>query len=202
MSLLDLERAATASKMNKVELGDEESIIETGMGENVTMCNTFLGRLSHAARELELYGFESRGIERVDHKDRAPQSWFDLCLIWCVNCCSFVLRFYGYISVASKQTSDTCPRTSAGLTLSNLCVGLIGPALFNLSLPETLRVVWGGCALGSLCSVYLACFGKRNGLQALVSSRFVFGWYGSMIMALLNGFTTISYGILDSILGA
>lgn len=88
------------------------------------------------------------------------------------------------------------------MNLSTLAAGLIGPVVFNLSLPQTLGIIWGGGALGATCSAYLATFGKRNGLRALVSSRFVFGWFGAMVMAALNIFTETSYGILDCILSA
>lgn len=52
-----------------------------------------------------------------------------------------------------------------------------------------------------MASAYMAVYGKRNGLRALASSRFAFGYHGAMVMALFNAFTEVSYGIIDCILG-
>lgn len=55
--------------------------------------------------------------------------------------------------------------------------------------------------LGAAFSAYLATFGKRNGLRALVNSRYAFGFYGAMVMSFLNIVTEVVYGILACILG-
>jgi purine-cytosine permease-like protein len=68
-------------------------------------------------------------------------------------------------------------------------------------MPQTIGIIWGIGALGSICSAYMAIFGKRNGLRALTSSRYAFGYYGAMVMSGLNIFTEVSYGIIDCILG-
>lgn len=72
---------------------------------------------------------------------------------------------------------------------------------YNLSFGQTVGIAWSVAALGSAASAYMAVYGKRNGLRALASSRFAFGWYGAMVMALFNAFTEVSYGIIDCILG-
>jgi purine-cytosine permease-like protein len=58
-----------------------------------------------------------------------------------------------------------------------------------------------GAALGSACSAYMAIFGKRNGLRALVNSRYVFGYYGAMVMSALNILTEVVFGVLACIQG-
>jgi purine-cytosine permease-like protein len=82
-----------------------------------------------------------------------------------------------------------------------LSTGLLGPYVFNLSFNETCAIIWGFGALGTVCSAYLAIFGKIHGMRALVNSRYAFGYYGAMVMAFLNNLTNIAYGVLDCILG-
>ncbi|KAH8900737.1 hypothetical protein GQ53DRAFT_632575 [Thozetella sp. PMI_491] len=134
---------------------------------------TGLEKLGYWARKLDSYGVEARGIERVLPEERRKQNWLALSLIW----------------------------AAGGMNLSSFSVGVYGVLFYNLTLGQTLGIVWGVSALGSLCSAYMATFGKRNGLRALVNSRFAFGWYGSMVMAFLNGFTEVAYGTMDCILG-
>ncbi|KAH8680570.1 permease for cytosine/purines, uracil, thiamine, allantoin-domain-containing protein [Xylariales sp. PMI_506] len=134
---------------------------------------TLFEKIQYWTKKLDSYGFESRGIERVKDDERSKQSWLAISLIW----------------------------ASAGLNLSTFSMGFAGPYYYGLSLPQTIGITWGIGALGSFCSAYMAIFGKRNGLRALVNSRYAFGFYGSIVMAFLNGFTEVSYGIIDCILG-
>ncbi|KAH8669072.1 permease for cytosine/purines, uracil, thiamine, allantoin-domain-containing protein [Xylariales sp. PMI_506] len=150
--------------------GDSISVTAADVENKPT---TILEKIGYWAKKLDSYGFESRGIQRVQPEERTKQNWLAICLVW----------------------------SSAGLNLSSFSMGFTGPYYYNLSLPQTIGIIWGVGALGSICSAYMATFGKRNGLRALVSSRFAFGWYGSMVMAFLNGFTEVSFGILDCILG-
>lgn len=72
---------------------------------------------------------------------------------------------------------------------------------YNLSFGQTVGLLWGMTILGAFISAYLAIFGKRNGLRALVNSRYAFGYYGAMVMSFLNILTELVYGILACILG-
>jgi purine-cytosine permease-like protein len=72
---------------------------------------------------------------------------------------------------------------------------------YNLTFGQTVGIIWGIGGLGSCCSAYLAVFGKKNGLRALVNSRYAFGFYGAMLMSLLNILTELCFGIIACILG-
>jgi hypothetical protein len=92
-------------------------------------------------------------------------------------------------------------RASGGLNLSSYSTGFYGVIGYGLSFGQTCAIAWTVAALGSMASAYMAIYGKKNGLRALASSRFAFGFNGAMVMALFNAFTEVSYGIIDCILG-
>jgi purine-cytosine permease-like protein len=71
-------------------------------------------------------------------------------------------------------------RSSAGLTIGTWTTGLLGPNSFNLTFNQTCAIIWGVGALGSAVSAYVAIFGKKNGLRALINTRFVFGYYSHL----------------------
>lgn len=87
-------------------------------------------------------------------------------------------------------------------TLANLFqVGFLGPAVFNLTFGQTAAIVWTILLIGACCSGYLATFGKKHGLRALVNSRYTFGYYGSMVMSALNILTEMIFGFQACIQG-
>ncbi|KAF8852366.1 hypothetical protein BDZ45DRAFT_600052 [Acephala macrosclerotiorum] len=137
---------------------------------------SYWGVLGKWSRKLESLGVEARGIQPVLPEERTPQSYWGLCMIW-------------YIPA------------SAGLTIGTLTTGIIGPYSFNLTLNQTCAIIWGAGGLGSAVSAYLAIFGKKNGMRALVNTRYIMGYYGAMVIAMLNNLTNIVYGVLDCILG-
>jgi purine-cytosine permease-like protein len=88
------------------------------------------------------------------------------------------------------------------LTLGAFTIGFLGPAVFELSLSDSLAVIWCVGFLGSACAGYIAVFGKRHGLRTLANSRYTFGWYGAMVMSLLNVVTEGVFSVSNAILGA
>lgn len=78
---------------------------------------------------------------------------------------------------------------------------MLGPLYYNLNLAQSIGVIFGGGILGSMCSGYLAIFGKKHGLRALAHCRYTFGYYGAMAMAILNVITEGIFGIQMGILG-
>tara|TARA_R110002060_G_scaffold35469_7_gene46356 strand:+ start:1118 stop:1510 length:393 start_codon:yes stop_codon:yes gene_type:complete len=80
-------------------------------------------------------------------------------------------------------------------------VGYLGPAVFNLTFGQTTAIVWTILLIGACCSGYLATFGKKHGLRALVNSRFTFGYYGAMLMSALNILTEMIFGFQACIQG-
>ncbi|KUJ19432.1 uncharacterized protein LY89DRAFT_642482 [Mollisia scopiformis] len=153
--------------------GDIDFANNDDLISNKDISSSYWGVLGKWSRKLESLGVEARGIQPVRPDERTPQSYWGLCMIW----------------------------ASAGLTIGTLTAGLLGPNVFNLTFNQTCAIIWGAGALGTSVSAYLAIFGKKNGLRALVNTRFIFGYYGAMIIAALNNLTNIVYGVLDCILG-
>jgi len=87
------------------------------------------------------------------------------------------------------------------LTLPVFTIGFYGPLFFNQSFGQSVGIAFGAGALGAATSAYMATFGKKNGLRALVNSRYTFGYYGAMLMAFLNVITEGVFAILDDIVG-
>lgn len=73
--------------------------------------------------------------------------------------------------------------------------------MFNLTFGQTAAIVWTILLIGACCSGYLATFGKKHGLRALVNSRYTFGYYGSMVMSALNILTEMIFGFQACIQG-
>lgn len=44
--------------------------------------SSFSEKLAYYSRKLDAFGFESRGIERVQPEERKKQNWWALSLIW------------------------------------------------------------------------------------------------------------------------
>lgn len=85
--------------------------------------------------------------------------------------------------------------------LGSFTIGFLGPAAFQLDLGTALAIIWCFGLLGSSCAGYVAVFGKRHGLRTLANARFTFGWYGSMICAILNIMTEGVFNVSNAILG-
>lgn len=85
--------------------------------------------------------------------------------------------------------------------MATFTTGTLGNFLFNLSLAQSAAIIWVFGGLGAATAAYVAIFGKRNGLRSMVNSRYVFGYYGTMIMSALNIFTELVFGVLACILG-
>lgn len=168
--------------------------VEVDFGDGISSKPSWSLRLYLALQKLDQYGVESRGIERVPSDERKPATWLTwsgLSLIW------YVSSMTSHLMAQVTESS----RTSAGMGLSNFVVGLIGPLYYNLTLGQTVGILFGAGLLGSLVSGFLAIFGKKNGLRALANSRYTFGYYGAMIMAVLNIITEGAYGTQMGILG-
>lgn len=155
------------------EVGVNELNQEIVDGQVVTISSQYWGLLGRWSRKLDSYGVEARGIQRVLPEERSPQSYWGLCLLW----------------------------ASSGLTIGNFTTGSLANFYYNLTFAEAAGIIWAFGALGSAVSAYCAIFGKRNGLRALVNSRYVFGYYGAMIMSALNILTEVVFGVLACILG-
>lgn len=97
------------------------------------------GFFANAASRLEaLWGFEARGITRVDPADREPAS-------------------------AARDLQIALLWFSANVSANNLIVGIYGPTLFGLGFLDSAMCAVFGALLGSFSTAYMAIWGPRTG---------------------------------------
>ncbi|KAF8928911.1 hypothetical protein BGZ58_009305 [Dissophora ornata] len=118
-------------------------------------------------------GVELRGIERVMPEDRQPKGVINnLLMWWSVNC-----------------------------VLTTVPIGTLGPAVFGMGLRDTILSIVGFTILGCFTTAFCATLGPKLGLRQMVISRFSFGWWGAVVLSLLNIITQIGFSVIAVILG-
>jgi len=106
---------------------------------------------------------ELRGIERVMPEDRHPKGVINnLLMWWSVNC-----------------------------VLTTVPIGTLGPAVFGMGLRDTILSIIGFTILGCFTTAFCATLGPKLGLRQMVISRFSFGWWGAVVLSLLNIITQV-----------
>ncbi|KAF8977720.1 hypothetical protein BGZ46_007168 [Entomortierella lignicola] len=116
---------------------------------------------------------ELRGIERVMPEDRQPKGVINnLLMWWSVNC-----------------------------VLTTIPIGTLGPVVFGISLRDTILCIVGFTILGSFTTAFCAILGPKLGLRQMVISRFSFGWWGAVVLSVLNIITQIGFSVIAVILG-
>jgi NCS1 nucleoside transporter family len=122
--------------------------------------------------ELER-GIETRGIEPVSPSARAHVSIFD----------NFTLWF------------------SANLVISTIALGTLATSVFGLGFWDSVLAILIFNVLGALPVAFLSTLGPKLGMRQMTISRYSFGWYGAMIMALFNVAACIGWSAVNVIVG-
>src|SRR2546425_4510249 len=122
--------------------------------------------------ELES-GIETHGIEPVSPRARAHVRIFD----------NFTLWF------------------SANLVISTIALGALANTVFGLGFWDSLLAIIIFNVLGALPVAFLSTLGPKLGLRQMTISRFSFGWFGSMVMALCNVAACIGWSAVNVIVG-
>lgn len=114
-------------------------------------------------RKISHMGVELRGIERVMPEDRQPKGIINnLLMWWSVNC-----------------------------VLTTVPIGTLGPTAFGMGLSTTILCIIGFTILGCFTTAFCAILGPKLGLRQMVISRFSFGWWGAVVLSLLNIITQV-----------
>ncbi len=122
--------------------------------------------------ELER-GIETHGIEPVSPRARAHVRIFD----------NFTLWF------------------SANLVISTIALGALANTVFGLGFWDSVLAIIIFNVLGALPVAFLSTLGPKLGLRQMTISRFSFGWFGSMVMALCNVAACIGWSAVNVIVG-
>jgi len=91
---------------------------------------------------------------------------------------------------------------SANTVLPTFSIGILGPGLFGLGLHESIIVIVFLNLIASLPAAYFSTFGVKTGLRQMVVSRYMWGWWGSKVVALLNVIACIGWSTINCIAGA
>src|SRR5436305_641040 len=89
---------------------------------------------------------------------------------------------------------------SANLVLSTIAVGALASVL-GLGFWDGFIAIVLFNALGVLPVAFFSTLGPKLGLRQMTISRFSFGWYGSMIMAIFNVAACIGWSAVNVIIG-
>ncbi len=118
-------------------------------------------------------GIEVHGIERVAPADRSHVRIFDNFTMW----------------------------LSANLVISTVGVGAIAHPFLGLGFWDSFIAILLFNALGILPVAFFSTLGPKLGLRQMTISRFSFGWYGSMIMAIFNVAACLGWSTVNVIIG-
>ncbi|CAK5272154.1 unnamed protein product [Mycena citricolor] len=130
-------------------------------------------RLGQLAAWLRVCGVETIGITPVPEEDRTETRTYQLFLFW----------------------------FAANLNLSGLTYGATGPVVFNLSLRDSVLVNLISNLIAAIFPAYLAIFGSKLGMRAMVQARYSWGTRAIGLPAILNVVTSLGYIVLALIVG-
>lgn len=134
----------------------------------------FWAKFQTLSDKVDSLGAEARGIERVEPDERdAKLSKLNMLSLWCSGC--------GSLTSASGF--------------------FLGPVLLGLSLKDSLISGIFGALFGALMAAFTSTFGPKSGLRQMVGSRFVFGWYGSPLLGVLNFISLCGFSIVNCVFG-
>lgn len=131
----------------------------------------FVSRLKGLEHYLLKYNVEARGVQRVDPKDAHAKSWVD-----------YLQAFLLWITV--------------NLAAVNITLGMLGPAVYELSFKDSALCAVFGSLLGSLPTAYIATWGPLSGCRALIFTRYTFGWWPSKLIVVLNLIVLLGYSLI------
>ena len=136
----------------------------------------FSGRLGSQIKRFEhqllKYNVEARGVQRVQPSQTHPISW-------------------------KNYLQAFCLWVSANLAAVNITLGMLGPAVYGLSFKDASLCAVFGSFLGSLAPAYIATWGPISGNRTMIITRYVFGWWPSKLIVILNIIVLLGYSLID-----
>src|SRR5271156_6567769 len=121
-------------------------------------------------RTLVKYNLETRGIQRVLEDEKQPSTLL-----------SYIQIFILWVSV--------------NLVVNNVTLGMLGPAVYELSFTDSSLCASLGAFVGSIPVAWVATFGPLSGNRTMAFGRYAFGWYPSQLIVLLNIIFFLGYSL-------
>ncbi|KAG2032588.1 cytosine-purine permease [Suillus americanus] len=132
-----------------------------------------IGFFKRTTQLLSRYGIETHGIMPVPAEERLETRWYQLFFIWFSSCMNI-------------------------LTFST---GAAGPAFFSLGVCDSIVIIVIVNLVCCLLPGFFAVFGPKLGLRAMIQARYSWGYFGAIIPAVLNIFSSEGFLILNCIIG-
>ncbi|KAH9824735.1 permease for cytosine/purines, uracil, thiamine, allantoin-domain-containing protein [Melampsora americana] len=131
-------------------------------------------RLRQLIRQLDKWGLEVNGIERIPPEHRVQHSTRDTFTMWLGANCNVV----------------------------TFSLGTLGSSVYNLAFRDCVIAIVVFNTLAIMPVAYFSTFGARSGLRQLVFSRFAFGYWTCMIPGFLNLLACLGWATVNCIVGA
>ncbi|KLO11397.1 NCS cytosine-purine permease [Schizopora paradoxa] len=131
------------------------------------------GFIGRIANFLVSWGVESRGIFPVPPEQRVDKQFHKIFFIW----------------------------FSANFNILSFSAGTVGPSVYGLSLNDSCLIILFFNLLCSIPPAYLTTWGPKLGLRQMCQARYSFGYYGVIILSVINLATMTGFMILNCILG-
>ncbi|KAE9973718.1 hypothetical protein BLS_003462 [Venturia inaequalis] len=123
---------------------------------------------------LKAYNLETRGIKRVlpsERHDLSKEGFYQIFVLW----------------------------FSINLAANNITLGMLGPAVFELSFLDSSLCAVFGMLVGCVPVAYTATFGPRSGNRTMIFARYCMGWWPSKIVVVLNIIVLLGYSLIDCV---
>ncbi|CAF0757942.1 unnamed protein product [Adineta steineri] len=161
-------------ELSGIRMNNDNYTIKSKRSLSCGKCNWFTKFLNTMLKKYNCIDVETRGIERILSEDRTDCKTINIAMMW-----------FG-----------------ANIIIPSFASGILGPALFKLSLYESFVTIIFGTLLGIIPVAAIACFGPASGLRTMVYSRFSWGYYGASIMSVINIIVALGWAAINSITGA
>ncbi|CAF0804903.1 unnamed protein product [Adineta steineri] len=161
-------------ELSGIRMNNDNYTINSKRSLSYGKCNWFTKFLNMMLKKYNCIDVETRGIERILSEDRTDCKTINIAMMW-----------FG-----------------ANIIIPSFASGILGPALFKLSLYESFVTIIFGTLLGIIPVAAIACFGPASGLRTMVYSRYSWGYYGASIMSVINIIVSLGWAAINSITGA
>ncbi|CAF0713109.1 unnamed protein product [Adineta steineri] len=161
-------------ELSGIRMNNDNYTINSKRSLSCGKCNWFTKFLNMMLKKYNCIDVETRGIERILSEERTDCKTINIAMMW-----------FG-----------------ANIIIPSFASGILGPALFKLSLYESFITIIFGTLLGIIPVAAIACFGPASGLRTMVYSRYSWGYYGASIMSVINIIVSLGWAAINSITGA
>ena len=166
----------TEKGLGHQSLSDRRSIDQERQYHPTSRLSRATSALHSFEHTLLKWNVELRGVRRVEDDEKQPITWFAYLQV-------FVLW------------------TSVNLAINNVTLGMLGPAVFELSFEDSAICAALGALVGALPVAWIATYGPVAGLRTMAFGRYAMGYWPSKLIVVLNIIVFLGYSLLVCIIG-